>query len=109
MKFYKNTGFGIKKYCANFQDKIPYKNGCIRANKVTFCDGDSQCSTRGQHTELQSYIKLSEFRRIWPSLNMNCLLLQSREMNSLLLNTSFELVKKNYFNMIVQSIEQLKF
>ena len=89
MKIYKNTGFSPKKYCANFRGKIPWKNGCMKANKVTFCDGDSQCSSRGQHTELQSYIKLSEFRRIWPSLNMNCLLLQSREMNSLLKNTSF--------------------
>ena len=95
MKIYKNTGFGTKKYCANFWVKNPCKNVCIKANKVTFCDGDSQCSCRGRHTGLQSYIKLSEFRRIWPSLNMNCLLLQSREMNSLLQNTSFELVIKN--------------
>ena len=52
----------------------------MKPNKVTFDEVELARSVWGRQDELQSYIKLSEFRRIWPSLNMNCLLLQSGEL-----------------------------
>ena len=85
LKFYTKTGPGLKKYCAIFQTVCIFSFGAFGANKVTFCGSGVECSVRGRSTKLPSYIKLSEFRRIWPSLNMNCFYfynLQTGKINS---------------------------
>ena len=70
-----------RKYCANFGRDFLAPFRTIALNKVTFSSVAVPGSIRGLDVELQSYIKLSELKRIWPCLgpclNMNCLLLES--------------------------------